>query len=96
MKNLTSVIKVKVATKDKEEATNILNELGLDMNTFVNMAIKQLIKADGLPFKVSNLKPNKGLLKSLEEGERIIQEVKEGKRKGYNNVNEMLKAILDN
>ncbi len=96
MKNLTSVIKVKVATKDKEEATNILNELGLDMNTFVNMAIKQLIKADGLPFKVSNPKPNKELLKSLEEGERIIQEIKEGKRKGYNNVNEMLKAILDN
>lgn len=95
MKNLTSVIKVKMAAKDREEATNILNELGLDMNTYINMAIKQLIKTGGLPFKVTNPRPNKELLESLEEGEKIIQEVKERKRKGYNNVNEMLRAILD-
>ena len=95
MKNLTSVIKVKMAAKDREEATNILNELGLDMNTYINMAIKQLIKTDGLPFKVTNPRPNKELLESLEEGEKITQEVKERKRKGYDNVNEMLRAILD-
>ena len=41
------------------------------------------------------LNPSKELLDALEEGEKIVQEVKEEKRKGYNNVNEMMKAILD-
>lgn len=47
------------------------------------------------PLKISNPKPNKELLDALEEGEKIIQEVKEGKRQGYNNVNEMMMAILN-
>lgn len=50
---------------------------------------------DVLPFEVSNHKPNKELLEALGEGEKITQEVREGKRKGYNNVNEMIMAILN-
>ncbi len=95
MESLSSAINVQVDTKDKEQATNILKDLGLNMSTFINMAIKQVIKNDGLPFEVSNPKPNKELLEALEEGEEIIQEIKEGKRKGYSNVNEMMKDILD-
>ncbi len=41
-----------------------------------------------------NPKPTKELLEALKEGEQIIKEIKEGKRKGYNNVNEMLEEIL--
>ena len=37
----------------------------------------------------------KQLLEALEEGEQIIQDIKEGKRKGYRNVNEMMKAIME-
>lgn len=95
METLTSAINVQVDAKDKEQATNILKDLGLNMSTAVNMFIKQIIKTDGLPFEISNPKPNKELLEALEEGEKIIQEVREGKRKGYNNVNEMMRAILD-
>ena len=58
--------------------------------------LKSVINAnDVLPFEVSNHKPNKELLEALEEGEKITQEVREGKRKGYNNVNEMIMAILN-
>ncbi len=95
MKVMTSAINVQVDAKDKEQATNILKDLGLNMSTFINMAIKQVIKKDGLPFEVSNPKPSKELLEALEEGEKIIQEVREGKRQGYNNVNEMMRAILN-
>ena len=45
--------------------------------------------------KQSNPKPSIELLKSLKEGEKIIQEVREGKRQGYKNVNEMMNAILN-
>lgn len=95
MESLTSAINVQVDAKDKEQATNILKDLGLNMSTAINIFIKQIIKNDGLPFEISNPKPSKELLDALEEGEKIIQEVRDGKRKGYNNVNEMMKAILD-
>ena len=95
MEVLTSAINVQVDARDKEAATKILKDLGLNMSTFINRGIKQVIKRDGLPFEVANPKPSKELLEALEEGEDIIQEIRDGKRTGYNNVNEMLKAILD-
>ena len=45
--------------------------------------------------QVNNPKHGKELLEALEEGEQIIQEIKESKRKGYNNVNDMMKAIME-
>ena len=95
MEQLTSAINVQVNAKDKELATNILKNLGLNMSTAINMFIKQIIKKDGIPFEVTNPKPSKELLEALEEGETIIKELHEGKRTGYNNVNEMMRAILD-
>ena len=95
MKALISAINVQVNTKDKEEATNILKDLGLNMSTAINMFIKQIIKNDGLPFNVSNPKPNKELLEALEEGAKIEEEIRAGKRNGYRNAKEMLRSILD-
>lgn len=95
MANLTSAINVQVDTRDKEEATNILKDLGLNISTYFNMALKQLIKTGGIPFEIRNPRPSAELLEALEESEQIIQEIKEGKRKGYKNVNEMMRAIIE-
>ena len=95
MEALTSAINVQMNAKDKEEATNILKDLGLNMSTFINMAIKQVIKKDGLPFEISNPKPSKELLEALEEGDQIIKDMENGKRKGYHNVKQMFEDILD-
>ena len=46
MESLTTAISVQVDRKDKELATSILSNLGLNMSTYVNMAIKQLINED--------------------------------------------------
>ena len=92
---LTSAINVQVDAKDKEQATNILKDLGLNMSTLINMTLKQVIKREGLPFDVSNPKPSKDLLEALEEGIEIEREIRAGKRKGYSNVNEMLRSIID-
>ena len=72
-------------------ANSILKNLGLNMSTFVNMAIKQLIYTDGLPFEVKNPKPSSELLEALKEGEDILN----GKidAKGYNNAYDMLKDL---
>lgn len=93
MENLTSAISVQVDSYDKEEANRILKSLGLNMSTFVNMAIKQLIYTDGLPFEAKNPKPSRELRKALKEGEKIITEIKEGKREGYKNLEELKKAL---
>ena len=58
----TTTISVQIDYKDKIVATQILKDLGLNMSTFVNMAIKQLIKEDGIPFEIKN-KPSKEITK---------------------------------
>ncbi len=93
MENLTSAISVQVDTYDKEVANGILKKLGLNMSTFVNMAIKQLINKDGIPFEVSNPKPRQELLDSLDEGEQILQDLKSGKRKGYSNMHDFIESL---
>ena len=93
MESITSAINVQVDAHDKEKATNILKDLGLNMSTFINMAIKQVIKRNGVPFEVTNPSYSKELLEALEEDKTIEKEIKAGKRTGYNSVNEMLRSI---
>ena len=96
MDKTTSAINVLVDSKDKELATNILKDLGLNMSTFINMAVKQVIKRNGIPFEVTNNpKPSKELLEALKEGALIEKEIKEGKRVGYSTINEMMDSILN-
>ena len=95
MESLTTAISVQIDSQDKEIATGILKKLGLNMSTYVNMAIKQLINKDGVPFEVVNPRPSRELLEALQEGEEIEKEIKAGKRIGYGNVNELLRSILD-
>ena len=91
METLTSAISVQVDTHDKEVANNILKNLGLNMSTFVNMAIKQLIYKDGLPFEAKNPKPSRELLEALQEGEDILSG--KVKAKSYHNMYEMLEDL---
>ena len=95
MSNLNSVINVQVDSYDKDVANKILKQLGLNMSTYINMAIKQLINKDGIPFEVVNPKPNKELLSAIKEGDDIIREIKEGKRSGYTNIDELFSSLDD-
>ena len=61
------------------------------MSTYVNMAIKQLINKDGVPFEVVNPRPSKELLEALQEGEDILNG--KIKAKSYTNMYEMLKDL---
>lgn len=92
METVTSSISVQVDSYDKEIANGILKNLGLNMSTFVNMAIKQLIMKDGIPFEVSNRKPKRELIEALQEGEAILAGQK--KVNSYQNVREMFEDIL--
>lgn len=93
MEVATSAISVQVDIKDKERANNILKSLGLNMSTFVNMAIKQLIYTDGLPFEVKNPKQDSQLLMALKESEDILNDKVDAKK--IHNMNELLTDLKD-
>ena len=88
MEALTSAINVQVNKKDKEQATNILKDLGLNMSTAINIFVKQIIKTNGLPFEVTNPKPSKELLEAIQEGEDILNG--KVKAKKYHSVKELI------
>ena len=87
--NLNTAISVQINREDKKLATSILNSLGLNMSTYVNMAIKQLINKNGVPFEVVNSKkPSKELLEAIQEGEDILSG--KIKAKKYHSVKELI------
>lgn len=94
MKTLTSAINVQVNKQDKEEATMILNELGLSMSAAINMFLKQIIRKNGIPFEVTNSRKfSRELKKSLKEADKILKQHKSGKRQGYTDVDELFKSL---
>lgn len=50
MKN--SVISVEVDSEILKKATDILDSLGIDIDTYINMALIELIKRNGIPFDI--------------------------------------------
>ena len=93
MANLTSVVNVNVDSNLKNQANEILNDLGLNMSTAINMFLKQIVKRDGIPFEVTNPKPSKEMLHALEESEKIIKEIREGRRTGYDNMSDLISSL---
>ena len=95
MANLTSAINVNVPTDVKEEANALFNDLGLNMSTAINIFLKRAIYEHGIPFdlKIPVSKPSKELLEALEEGEKILKDVKSGKRKPYNSPSELFESL---
>lgn len=91
----TSAINIQINSEDKEQATNILADLGMNMNTFVNLAIKQLIKHEKIPFEISNPKPKKNLMEALIESEKIEDGVNKNKKNGFKSVSSMLESIIN-
>ncbi len=92
MASLTSVINVNVDAQVKEEATIILKDLGLNMSTFINMALTQVIKRNGVPFEVVNPKPSKEMLLALAEVEDMRKNP--DKYPSFDNREDLKKALL--
>lgn len=92
MANLTSAINVNVDTETKNKATEILKGLGLNMSTAINMFLTQVVKRDGIPFKVTNPRPSKELLEALAEADEIMKNP--DKYPGYTNWKDLKESLL--
>lgn len=62
------IVQARTPESVKNNATDILDRLGLNMSTYINMALNQLILQEGIPFSVK-------LPKSAYTNEEKIQEV---------------------
>lgn len=92
MTSMTSAININVDTKIKEQATAILKDLGLNMSTFINMALTQVVKRNGVPFEVVNPTPSKDMLEALAEVDEMINNPEKYPR--YSNKEDLKKALL--
>lgn len=70
----------------------ILKSLGLNMSTAINMFLVQIVKKDGIPFEVTNPKPDRDMLETLKEVEKMITDSNKYPR--YNNREDLKKALL--
>ena len=91
MSSLTSAININIDKETKDEATEVLNSLGMNMTTAITLFLRQVIKTDGIPFEIKNPKPTKKLKRALKEADKIASG--KIKSKGYRNIDELLEAL---
>lgn len=89
MSQSNSTLSVNVPTDVKIESTNILNSLGINMTTAINMFLRKVIAENGIPFELKN---NSSALEASTELEYLKSHLDE--YKSYNNVDDMFADIL--
>ncbi|MDD6240812.1 MAG: type II toxin-antitoxin system RelB/DinJ family antitoxin [Eubacteriales bacterium] len=48
-----TLIQSRVEENERVEATQILDDLGLDMSSYLRMCLSRLVKEEGIPFRMS-------------------------------------------
>ena len=91
MANLRTNINVQIDNDDIEQATIILQELGISMSEFINMTIKQLILQNGIPFDVSIPKDE---LENTAKEIAYIESYPE-EYKSFNNIKDLKNDLLN-
>ncbi len=87
----TAPTQIRIDADVKKQATELFNNLGLDMSSAVNLFLRQCIMHDGLPFKVEMPRYNEAALNAMEEAKNISRNPD---IKGYSTMKD-LKAALD-
>lgn len=93
MDNLTANVNVKVDPITKEEAAMVLKDLGLNMSTAINIFLRQIVINNGIPFEIKAPNPSKRLQEALDEEEKIMEDIKTGKRKTYKKMDDLINAL---
>ena len=80
-----TTINIRVDENVKKQATELFEELGLDMSTALNLFLRQAVHYRGIPFEIKI--PNRDTLEAMEQ----VKQIREGKlqAKRYSDVNDM-------
>lgn len=86
----TTPTQIRIDADIKKQATDLFNNLGLDMSSAVNLFLHQCILRGGLPFRVEMPRYNQHILDAMDEARRISRDPDV---KGYTNMDELRKAL---
>ncbi|MEG0839727.1 MAG: type II toxin-antitoxin system RelB/DinJ family antitoxin [Hydrogenoanaerobacterium sp.] len=88
----TANLNIRIDPDTKAQAERLYSQFGITITDAVNMFLSQSVIYGGLPFELKLNKPNADTIAALEEAERISRD---SNVKGYTNVDEMMKELLD-
>lgn len=83
---------IRIDEVTKKQAVELLEGLGLNLSDAVNMFLKQVVLHDGIPFEIKYPQFKPEVIEAMEEAKRISRDPNV---KGYTDVKEMFKEILE-
>ncbi len=86
-----TTLQVRIDEKTKKSAQQILQKLGMDLSTAINIYLVQIIEQHGIPFPILT---ENGMTQAEEQ--KILKEIAWAKKNGkrYSSTKEMFKDIL--
>lgn len=64
---------IKIDPELKRQAQDLFKDLGLNLTSAITLFLTQSVREQAIPFRVGKNVPNSETVKSLEEGESILQ-----------------------
>ena len=86
----TAPTQIRIDADIKKQATDLFNDLGLDMSSAVNLFLHQCVLRGGLPFRVEMPRYTQRTLDAMDEARRISRDPDV---RGYTNMDDLRKAI---
>lgn len=90
-KQKKAVVQVRIDETVKSQAVAVLNNLGMDTSTAINVFLRQVIAENGLPFQPKQAKFNTETLAAIKESDEMVQN---GTGKRYTSVDDLFKDAL--
>lgn len=86
----TAPTQIRIDADIKKQATDLFNDLGLDMSSAVNLFLHQCVLRGGLPFRVEMPRYTQRTLDAMDEARRISRDPDV---RGYTSMDELRKAL---
>ena len=83
---------IRIDSDTKIKAQQLLDDLGLDLSTAINIFLKQMVYENAIPFSISRDVPNVETLEAMREADDIIAHPEA--YKSYDSAEEMVRDIL--
>ncbi|MFD1031904.1 type II toxin-antitoxin system RelB/DinJ family antitoxin [Metaplanococcus flavidus] len=72
-KSKKATIQVRIDEDVKSQAVEVLNDLGMDASTAINVFLRQVIAENGLPFQPAKPRLNDVTLKAIKEADEVVE-----------------------
>ena len=86
----TAPTQIRIDADIKKQATDLFNDLGLDMSSAVNLFLHQCVLRGSLPFRVEMPRYTQRTLDAMDEARRISRDPDV---RGYTNMDDLRKAL---